>query len=147
MSKFFKMEEFTRSRTAEALKIKNTPSKAQKELIEWVMVEIADRIREKIGGPLYITSGFRSEKLNRAVGGVEDSYHSYNDRKWAFDCVAKELSLDSLMETIISLSLPVDKLILESDQGCVHVQGKRPDYLYREVISGKKIYTQYKVKA
>ena len=33
------------------------------------------RLRDLIGGPLYITSGYRCEKENKRVGGVPHSYH------------------------------------------------------------------------
>ena len=36
---------------------------------------ILERVRQYLGVPLYINSAFRSEAVNRAVGGVSNSLH------------------------------------------------------------------------
>lgn len=36
---------------------------------------LIQRLREKIGRPLYISSGFRCPPHNKAVGGSSQSYH------------------------------------------------------------------------
>lgn len=139
----FMLSEFLTSRTAEANGIPNTPTAEVIERIKWVAANVAQPIREAIKVPLSITSGYRSPKVNAMVGGVEDSYHTYQEGRWAFDCHAPAVTLEGLMDTIISLNLPLGKAILELDEGVVHVQGERPQYLARDIVRAKKIYVTY----
>ena len=41
------------------------------------LLKILDRLREKIGEPIYINSGYRTPEHNKAVGGATLSYHMY----------------------------------------------------------------------
>lgn len=73
-SKYFKLEEFLTSSTARQRSIEN--------LVSWVIVErlaelavFLDGLREAWGSGINVTSGFRNEKLNAAVGGVPNSIH------------------------------------------------------------------------
>ena len=66
--KHFRLEEFLTSSTARQKSIENTPS--------WEVVEhlnelalFLDEMREAWGKPIYISSGFRNEKLNSAIKG------------------------------------------------------------------------------
>ncbi len=74
MSKYFTLEELTRSQTAERLKIDNTPNETQKRDLLRLM-DYLDGIREAFGQPIRVTSGFRSWGANKAVGGLKNSQH------------------------------------------------------------------------
>ncbi len=143
ISENFWLSEFLRSRQADASKIVNKPNIEQISTINWVSKNVAQPLRDAIGDALNITSGFRGPKLNKLVGGVEDSYHTYKDGYFAFDCHAPSLSLIALLEKLSALSLPITKAIIELDQGVLHIQGIKPQYLVRDVIDGKKIYAFY----
>lgn len=39
------------------------------------LVELMNKIREQFGRPIVVTSGYRSEAHNEAVGGVKNSLH------------------------------------------------------------------------
>ena len=41
------------------------------------LLKILDTLREKIGEPIYINSGYRTPEHNKAVGGSTLSYHMY----------------------------------------------------------------------
>lgn len=73
--RYFTLSEFTRSATAEKYGIENNPSDAQIQNIECLCALILDPLREFIGHPIYITSGFRVPRLNRLVGGSSTSAH------------------------------------------------------------------------
>ena len=80
-SKYFTLEEFLTSSTARQKSIENNPS--------WEVVEhlnelalFLDGLREYWGSGIRISSGFRCEKLNAAVGGVKESLHR---KGWAAD--------------------------------------------------------------
>ena len=72
----FSLEELTRSTTAERLGIDNTPrvDGVRSHLV--VLAEGLERVREILGGsPVRVSSGYRCEELNRAVGGARGSAH------------------------------------------------------------------------
>lgn len=41
------------------------------------LLEVLDKIRDAIGAPLYVTSGYRCERCNDECGGVPNSQHLY----------------------------------------------------------------------
>ncbi len=141
LTKNFWLSEFTYSRTAIAAGLSNKPSAAQLAMIRWVATNVAQPIRDLVKGPVRIDSGFRSPKVNAAVGGEEKSFHQYTGDEWAFDFFVPSMSLFEVMELLKESSLPFTKAILELDQGIIHVQGKVRQLLVRDVIDGKKVYT------
>lgn len=72
--KYFDLEEFLTSSTARQKSIENLPSW---EIVEH-LTELAfflDDLREKWGSGIIVSSGYRIEKLNKEVGGVDSSVH------------------------------------------------------------------------
>lgn len=72
--KYFRLSEFLNSATARRLRIDNTPSF---EVVDNLnkLADYLDVIREKVGKPILISSGFRCPVLNKVVGGVANSQH------------------------------------------------------------------------
>ena len=75
LSKNFSYDELVYSATAERLKLDNTPNEKEIEFLRKLANEVLQPIRDKWGRPIVVTSGFRSEKVNNAVGGVKNSQH------------------------------------------------------------------------
>lgn len=73
--KYFTLSEFTRSAIAERYGIENEPNDAQIQNIECLCRLILDPLREIIGHPIHITSGYRVPRLNYIVGGSISSAH------------------------------------------------------------------------
>lgn len=46
-------------------------------IVSNVLLKILDELRDKIGEPIYINSGYRTPEHNKAVGGSTLSYHMY----------------------------------------------------------------------
>lgn len=46
-----------------------------KQGIDKRLLEVLDKIRERIGQPIYVNSGYRCPDWNEAVGGVRNSFH------------------------------------------------------------------------
>ena len=63
--KYFSINEFTRSDTANRLKIRNLPSTEHKTNIELLTDNVLDKLREWYGKPINISSGYRSYDLIR----------------------------------------------------------------------------------
>ena len=75
-SDFFTLEEFTRSSTAKRLKIDNTPDDVVIRNIQYGVQMVLEPLRRMLQAPIFITSGYRCAELNKAVGGVANSWHT-----------------------------------------------------------------------
>jgi zinc D-Ala-D-Ala carboxypeptidase len=75
-SDFFTLEEFTRSTTAKRLKINNAPNDDIIRNIQYGVQMVLDPLRRILQSPIIITSGYRCAELNKAVGGVVNSWHT-----------------------------------------------------------------------
>lgn len=74
LSKYFTLEEMTRSTTAQNHNLDNTPNDAQVANLKILCSEVLDQAREDYG-PIAVNSGFRSKEVNKLVGGKPNSYH------------------------------------------------------------------------
>ena len=74
LSKYFELEEFPVSEYAARNGIDNRPGPGIHIRLER-LAESLDEVRELLGHPVIITSGYRTEALNRAIGGVKTSDH------------------------------------------------------------------------
>ena len=84
------------------------------------LMKVADKIqeiRDKIGVPVSITSGYRCVDLNKAVGGSAGSKHIQG---LGIDCNAKGFTQDTFVRWIKASGISVDKCFVE--RGCVHMQ-------------------------
>ena len=66
----------TKSRTALRRGIDNSPTQEHIENMKALAENIFQPIRDHFGVPIYISSGYRSETLNKAIGGSKTSQHS-----------------------------------------------------------------------
>lgn len=122
--KYFTFAEFTRSATAERLGIDNRPEHHGEQdvyaRIELLVVRLLDPIRDYVIEPIYINSGYRSEELNKAVGGVSDSQHRKGQ---AADIrignITGRLLLDLFWE--ISDHFNFDQMIYYREEGFIHI--------------------------
>lgn len=74
--KYFSISELTYSTKARELHIDNTPfSYSIVDNLTNLTENLLDPIREAWGKPIIITSGYRSDALNKAVGGSKTSAH------------------------------------------------------------------------
>lgn len=120
-SDFFTLEEFTRSSTAKRLKIENTPSDEVVRNIQYGVQMVLDPLRRIIRSPIIITSGFRCSALNKAVGGVANSWHTKGN---AADIRIKdEEEAKAIFEALKTLQ-SVDTVLFEHSASSIwmHVQ-------------------------
>ena len=75
LTEHFNLEELTYSSTAKQKGLKNEPTQDHIENLKLLCEYVLEPIREKIGCPLVISSGYRSEKVNALVGGSKTSQH------------------------------------------------------------------------
>lgn len=74
LSEHFSLEEMTRSGVAIRMRIDNNPDEEQVENMRQLCRNVLEPVRRRFG-VTRITSGFRSQALNAAVGGAPDSQH------------------------------------------------------------------------
>lgn len=104
----FTLSEFTMSPTASRLGIDNTPTNTEIDRLRKLCQQILQPARDALG-PIKINSGFRSEHLNRSVGGVSNSAHRLGH---AADVVPIDVGTRDLAKWIVD-HRPFDQVILE----------------------------------
>ena len=76
LSKNFTLEELIRSNTAERMGIDNVPKDEKVvENLRSLCLEVLQPLRDYVGAPVHINSGYRCPELNMVVGGVKNSQH------------------------------------------------------------------------
>ena len=134
----FSWEEFEQSEKAEELGIDNTipNNESIKMPIRSLVVNLLQPLRNAIGEPLIINSGYRSQKLNKAVNGAKNSQHTKGE---AADIKADDPLL--LAQHIIRKQLPFDQMILYST--FVHLSLKYMAPQRKNIIYHKTYKEQY----
>ena len=74
-SNYFTLQELVKSDYAIRHEIENVPDELQVENLQFLVTTILDPIRSYLNTPVIVTSGFRCEALNKAIGGSEKSQH------------------------------------------------------------------------
>ena len=75
LSKNLTLSEVTKSTTAKRRGINNEPDDWTIENLKAIAEEVFQPVREAFGCPIYVSSGYRSEELNVAIGGSVRSQH------------------------------------------------------------------------
>jgi hypothetical protein len=76
LSNYLSLAEVTRSDTAKRKGISNEPTAEHLENLKTIAVEVFDKVREYFGVPIFVSSGYRSAALNKAIGGSSTSDHN-----------------------------------------------------------------------
>lgn len=116
--KWFDLEELTHSDTAKAKGIDNTPNDTEKKNLENLVKYVLDPLRDMYGKPIYVNSGYRSEALNKAVGGSNTSQHRLGMAA-DIDTHTREGNIE--LFNLIAKNLSFDQLIDEKDYSWIHV--------------------------
>ncbi|MDR1848113.1 MAG: peptidase M15 [Bacteroidales bacterium] len=116
--KYFTIKELTKTNTG----LKNEPNEIELQRLEYLINEVLDPVREALGMPITVTSGFRTQEVNKKVGGVVTSQHCRGE---AADLVCND---NAKLYTTIKRLGKYDQLIWEkgNDQqpAWVHVSYK-----------------------
>ena len=64
-----------KSRTATRLGLSNSPNEEHVKNMQALAENIFQPLRDYFGVPIHISSGYRSEALNKAIGGSKSSQH------------------------------------------------------------------------
>lgn len=124
LTEHFTLEELTNSPTAKRLNIDNTPTKAIiSNLSE--LSQLLENIRTIYNKPIIVTSGYRCERLNKAVGGVKTSQHVKGqaaDIRSISDSVEDNKELfNVIVGMVLQKDIEVGQVIDEYNYNWVHV--------------------------
>lgn len=149
----FNMSELLHSNAAVIYKLNNTPSAQHKQNLIDAAVNLFQPIRDILGQPMNISSGYRSKVVNDKVGGSATSAHSFG---YAIDFVAPKFGTTTeivrfLAKELKARGIKYDQMILEfpnTDNSWVHIGYKNGTGKQRGEIktatrgrNGKPVYT------
>jgi hypothetical protein len=145
------LAEAIRSETAKRKGISNMPTPEHIENAKKLAANIFQPIREHFGKPIFISSGYRSAELNKAIGGSLSSQHC------SFEAI--DIDMDGTDITnkqifdYIKDNLNFDQMIAEfpkqGNPDWVHVsfaanRSQRKQILVAKKVNGKTTYIPYK---
>jgi hypothetical protein len=113
LSKNFSLAEFTESNTAIRNGIDNNPSAEHIHNLVDLCENVLQPLRDRIGSSIRVTSGYRSEALNNAIGGSKTSDHSHG-RAADIKLVINGVNIsEELYHGIKAMGVPFKQLIWE----------------------------------
>ena len=128
ISKHISYKEGTRSITALRLGIDNKPGDYELQNMELIAEKVFEPLRKAVNGPIKINSFYRSEELNKKIGGSSRSQH----------CQGRAIDIDdiydyasnSFMYNYIKNNLDFDQLIWEFGTD------EKPDWVHVSYVDG-----------
>lgn len=121
--------------------LSNPPNEVEVASLRALATKILQPLRDSLGKPVLINSAFRSEAVNRSVGGTATSQHRLGQ---AADIRVEGMSSKELARKIVLLNLPFDQVIEEFGRW-VHVSygpRNRRQQLTAVKQGGKTVYRQ-----
>lgn len=142
ISKNFSYEELVNSATALRLGIDNTPSEGEKERLTKLARLILQPIRDKWGAPLIVTSGYRSEALNKAVGGSKTSQHRLGE---AADIKATDMGDNGKVYRMIEHMARKGEIVIGQ---CIWEYGnsRNPQWIHVSLPTSKHINEFFRIR-
>ena len=144
LGRWFRLREFIATRHA----VDNTAPAWAVENLRRLVATTLDPLRDALGRPIRVTSGFRSVELNRAVDGAAQSQHTRGE---AVDFKVDGVASADVVDAIVRLGLPFDQVIWYAAErgGHVHVSltggGNRGEVLHAPAGGGYVPWTTRRV--
>lgn len=126
----FTLEELTQSATASKLGIDNRPNKEAEQALCILALKVLQPLRNAIGKAITVTSGYRSEALNKAVKGAKTSQHLKGEAADITLGNQKENKklFDTAKKLVDEKKITVGQLIDEYDYKWVHISTPTPNH-------------------
>lgn len=123
LSENFTLDELCASDAAVKLKIDNKPGEIETKNLARLAKEILQPARNELQKSIYVTSGYRCPKLNKAVGGAGSSQHVYGE---AADIVVRnkngqDTRAMKALFAILATKTKFGQLIWEYNGSWIHV--------------------------
>ena len=140
LSKNFYLSEFTKSITATRNGIDNSPSKEHISNLKDLCVNLLQPLRDALGKPITISSGYRSPALNKFVNGSSRSQHCQG-RAADIEIMINGVECNDLIWDILkgSSTIDYDQIINEFNLSWIHVS-----YDSSKIQNRKEVLYAYK---
>src|SRR5690606_13785286 len=106
LTKNFSLAELATTTTG----LRNVPTTSELAHLQMLTRNILQPLRDALGTPVLVNSGFRSAAVNKAVGGAATSQHRLGQ---AADIRVNGMTSAQLARRIAEMGLPFDQLIEE----------------------------------
>lgn len=120
----FTFDEFFRSGEAVRRDIRNVPPPDRNHEVRLNIMtlvdEVLDPIRDEVKAPVIITSGYRCDELNKAVGDVDNSQHKTGQAA-DFTVIGYTARDFRKLAYWIADNLDFDQVIVYASRGFIHV--------------------------
>ena len=151
LSKNLSLYEVLISQTAKRLGISNKPTKKHLYNLEQIALNIFQPLRDGLGVPIYVSSGYRSEELNKAIKGSSKTSQHLKGQALDLDADVYGKVSNADIFNYIKDNLDFDQMIWEGGNdktpNWVHVsfkEGKNRGKLLKMVrVNGKSIYKAF----
>ena len=108
----FTLDEMIVSQVAARDGLDNTPPPEARANLQLLCCAL-EQVRALFDAPVIVSSGYRSERVNRMIGGASNSQHTQG---LAADFTVIEVSPRETVRQISESAVPFDQLILEFDR-------------------------------
>ena len=148
ISQYVTLAEATKSQTATRLGIDNTPNEETLERMKYVAKNVFDPVREFVGGPLMVTSFYRSPALNAAIGGSSKTSQHMLGEAIDIDCDGFGFGNNNQIFSWIQKNLEYDQVIGEYPDATgkfdwVHVSLKKSGNRKQDLVKLKDRYIPF----
>ena len=150
LSKNFSLHEFTKSVSAIRGGIENSPTPEHIRNIQLLVKYVLQPLREALRSPIRITSGYRSEALNKLIKGSKRSQHCKGQASDIQFFVDGIMDNKLIWEKVIELQLPFDQMINEFEYSWIHIsynhEHNRKSLLEAYKENGRTKYKFHKIE-
>ena len=144
LSRHFTLEELTRTDNRDFIEKNHEEAMQYYDNLAKLCETVLEPVRELLGIPITITSGFRCEMLNSSIGGSPTSQHRFGE---AADTVYSGHDLKAIYNEIAWSNIPYSQVIFEFGQW-IHIgmldgikyPGKVRQKLRASRVNGNTIY-------
>lgn len=135
--KYFTLKELMHSNVALHNDIVNLPPRHEEAKVYLNLIALVnsllDPIFDKYATPMIITSGYRCERLNKLVGGAENSQHMKGEAvDFCFAGFNKKEMIEAFFE--IAEDFSYDQLIYYREKGIIHISYSREENRYQVIM-------------
>ena len=132
LSDNFDLSEFIRSDYAKRNGINNVPNAQQTENLQELCVHILEPLRKHFQIPILISSGFRCDALNAAIGGAKNSQHTMGQAVDIDHDLSANVVTNSMIFDWIKTNLVFDQIIWEFGTST------NPDWVHVSYVANNK---------
>ena len=135
--KYFTFRELMHSNVALSNDIANDPPRGEEAKIylnlKILVDNLLDPIRERFAVPMIITSGYRCERVNKLVGGVDNSQHMKGK---AVDFCFASFSRKDMVAAFFEIAeeFDFDQLIYYKKKGIIHISYNRDNNRHQIIM-------------